>query len=223
MSCITDLKALWQRFVQWERFVLLREKEWRFPINGTVEDFEQRFNILVPPSPRNEFFGIKERRKNIRLSGFYESGEVAIKSPNPRPAGKTKPSRGREFSLYHFHGSLNQNQGNLYLYGHNRLTQQTAKGALRAINSWLIYGGTLLIIALAARGVEILTGAALAHFISSFLIFWLPLILPIFALGAVINCLFGRFSEYYDRRARAETYRLLAEICSSAPPQETAE
>ncbi|MCZ6586504.1 MAG: hypothetical protein O7B24_00980 [Alphaproteobacteria bacterium] len=216
----TELKALYQRFVQWERLALLREREWRFPIYGTVEDFEQRFKFLVPQVFRDEFFNMHKRRKTSGHSGFCERGEVAVNVPNPRSTGSSKKFLDRETSIYHFHGSLNQDRGGLYLYGHFRLPHQIARGVLRMINSCLIYGAIVFIVAAAAYGVEILTSVVSTHFFYNALISYLPFFALFFFLMSLMNCLLVRRLERRDRHARAEAYRLLTEICGSpaTPP-----
>jgi len=210
-----DLKALYLRLEQWERFALLREQEWRFSIYGTAEEFEQRFNFLVPPISRDEFFNMHKRRKTSGHSGFCERGEVAVNVPNPRSTGSSKKFLDRETSIYHFHGSLNQDRGGLYLYGHFRLPHQIARGVLRMINSCLIYGAIVFIVAAAAYGVEILTSVVSTHFFYNALISYLPFFALFFVLMSLMNCLLVRRLERRDRHARAETYRLLVEICGN--------
>ena len=210
----SELKSKWQRFKQWERFTLLREKEWRFPVYGTADEFEQRFNNLIPSSSPDEFFNMRKRRKTSGLSGFCMRGEVAVNAPNPRISGVNKRFLDKETSIYHFHGSLNQDRGGLYLYGRYRLPHQI----LRMISSCLIYGAILLGGAV-VYGVQIFTGAFTTHLFINTLISYLPFFALIFVLVSVMNWLLVRHLERRDRPARMETQRLLLDICGSPSPK----
>ena len=88
------------------------------------------------------------------------------------------------------------------------------------INSCLIYGAIVFIVAAAAYGVEILTSVVSTHFFYNALISYLPFFALFFFLMSLMNCLLVRRLERRDRHARAEAYRLLTEICGSpaTPP-----
>ena len=223
MTWLSDMKALWQRFIQWERLVLLREKQWRFPIYGTTEEFEQRFNFLIPLSPRDEIIIPYTRWKFSGPTGFYDLGEVAVYVPNLQTSGAFAKFFRRDVVLHHFHGSLYRDITGLYLYGHYRLSRDIACIYLAGINFFLLYGVIVLIVAIAAFGIWTLTGAVTAHLIFVTLVSQLPFFTAIFALPGLVSCLQSRYFEYRDQLARMNTHRLLLDVCGSPPPRKTTE
>ncbi len=222
MSWLSDtyetLKDLWRRFVRWEHIVLLREKEWRFPIYGTAEEFEQRFRFLVPQVSRDEYFRL-QNLMGKQLIGFCTPDEVAMKVPNPLPTGFIAKIDSGQNSFHHFNGSFNRDRRSSYLYGLYRLPQPIARTCLYGIHFCLFYS-VAYFVATAAYGVAILTGAATAQAIAYFIVSLFPILAPIIAIIVFISWLNGRFFDFRDRHARAEVYRLLTEICGSpaTPP-----
>ncbi|NNE85277.1 MAG: hypothetical protein HKN28_15030 [Alphaproteobacteria bacterium] len=223
----TQLKDLWQRFVQWERFAILREKEWRFPVYGTTEDFERRFGSLVPQVPRDEFFRLYKKRKPTGTFGFCADDEVVLKVLNPPPPGvRNFPAR-RQRSVYYFHGQLNQDSSGTYLYGHFRLPTRMARGLLKWMNGFIytLPAGLIFLAVAYSLGswpeaavqveIGVKVAQALAYITGLYLLFILT---PIGIFFGLMDWLTGRHLEHRDRRACTEAHRLLTEICSCVPP-----
>ena len=144
-----------------------------------------------------------------------------MKVPNPQPNNTLSYIYRWRSSVHYFHGTLIRNDGDLCLFGHYRLPPTWVNRILGAINAGLLLGTTLLFVALAALGVELLTGAETEKLIT--FIALLPFAFAIALLGLVLSLLwslFGIIFKFLDRLARAEAYRLLTEICGSpaTPP-----
>lgn len=221
MSWISDryaeIKTLWHRFEQWERRVLLREKEWNFPIYGTLEEFEQRFQLLVPVVSRDEFFSLYRRLENPTIFGFCTANEVALKVPKPQASNPISHFFLWRSSVHYFHGTLTRNDGDLYLFGHYRLPRIWVNRSVGAINAGLILGTCLLLVAFAGLAVELLTGAETEK-----LIIFIALIPFAFAPALIGVALFlawssyGKVFKFLDRHAQVQTHRILTQICGSS-------
>ena len=160
----------------------------------------------------------------INSSVFYSVFFIVANVPNPRPIAMIDKLLRSETSMYHFHGSLNQDYGRLYLYGHFRLPHKIARGILSMINSSVFYSVFFIVAtaATAAFGIELLAVPVSAHFLHSALVSHLPYFALFFVLISLTNWLLVRNLVNRDRHAREETYRLLAEICGSPAQPSTA-
>lgn len=214
MSWISDtyekLKALWRRFEQWERLVLLREKEWRFPIYGTLEEFEQRFKLLVFQIPRDEFFRFYGWRRDHKSFGFCDSHELALKEPRPPINSFIGLIYYWHSPVYHFHGTLDRKDSELYLYGHYRTTRFWVNWYLGLMNFYYLLCAGWLIVSVTALVLGLPIGGETEQFLG-------VIVAPLFAAaGFTIACIItAQLFENLARPNRIEAYRLLAEICGS--------
>ncbi len=221
LHTFAKIRALWRLVEAWERRFLLREKEWRFPIAGTAEDFRERFGAIVPAVSRNEYFRRYDKWDKPGSFGFCDSYEIVLKVPNPPPIHRIGKGLHTQNSLHHFHGSLNRDAGGWYVYGRYRLPQHIARSLLSGINVFLFYIVAALVVAALAYGVGALTGAAVPQLIAYVMVFQFPMFAPLYVMMGFTAWLNGRLVEHRDWHAREETYRLLRHICGGPAMQPT--
>ncbi len=207
MSWIADkynaLKLAWQRFERWERVYLLREPEWRIPVEGTHEDFQKRLADQVTLVSKKEFFKRYKKWRTTETLGFCEGDEFGLKLPN-------SPKR----LVHYLHGIFVRGQDFDYAYGQYRFLYRYGRNYLHNFHwlfSVLVF---LLVSAVAAFVAELMTDAPAMGWwlLSFFLISVLALGPALFALP--FEWLSRTLHNARNRQARDETYRLLQEICS---------
>jgi len=203
-----DIKILWQRFEQWERFALLREREWQFPIYGAVDEFERCFKHQVFQVSRDDFFRLNGWREDHIVFGFCLSNEVTLKVPSPPINCILIPYWSRP--VYHFHGTLVQRGSELYLYGHNRADRLWVNWWRRAANFYYLICAAWLIASAVALGLGLPMDAETEQQFGS-------IVQPLFVAGiwTLYLLISAHLIEGLARPVHTEAHRILADICGS--------
>ncbi len=208
LAIFAHLKARYQRLLQWERFALIREREWLFALQGSADDFEQRFNDDVIQTSRDEFFRLSSWTEDHDVFGFCIADEVALKVPRPSIASFLFL-----WPVYHFHGSLIRDNGQIYLYGHHR-ADRIANWALHAANLYYLICAAWLVKTVVAVSLGLPTDGEPHRIFGSF-------VQPVFiaAIWTLWLLIYARIIEGWARPVHAEIHRVLAEICGNSAAQ----
>lgn len=203
---LAKAKSLYQQLVHWERMAFLREQEWLLPVYGTADEFEQRFKVAVSQIPRDDFFRLSSWTEDHEAFGFCIDHEMALKVARPTITGFLFLFR----PVYHFHGSLIQNNGQHYLYGENRADRLFVNWVLPAANFYYLFCAAWLVVAVVAVSLDLPMDAETKHMFGN-------IVQPIFVAGVwtLMLIFYSRFYERWARPVHTETHRILADICGS--------
>ncbi len=199
---INAVKLTWQRFERWERVYLLREPEWRIPVDGTVEEFQNRFGDRVTVVSKEEFFKRYRKRKTVEILGFCHGDEFALKLPN-------SPKR----LVHYLHGVFVKGGDFDYVYAQYRLLHNKSRRYLGNIHFFLFGVIFFLLGAVSAFVIEWTTDAPAIGWLLLALLFLGPYFLAMTILVISVDLLTLMFANRRNRHAREGTYQLLEEIC----------
>jgi hypothetical protein len=203
------VKLAWHRFEQWERKVFLRAKEWRIPVDGTAEEFQNRLGNRVTVVPKEEFFKRYKKRKTVEILGFCDGDEFALKLPNSQKR-----------LVHYLHGVFVHGPDFDYVYAQYRFLHHKNRRFLKNNHAFLFGIIFLLVSAISAYAVESLTDApAIGLFTFGALLFGVIFLAPTIVAGPLIWLNLMRINRR-DRHMCEKTYQLLEEICGNPPRTE---